>query len=299
MNALRFQAKSYTIADVFDLVFPYDAKSNRYLCMVYHCFLDDSKDRHQTKLMVSAGFFGTKDDWSNLRAGWARILRKHGIEYFKSSEYYRLSGQFSKFKSGEYPPPRGREAAEQIRSELQAKLEQCPNIYGIGVMVLLEDYKRVLSRPEAQRVIPLDPYHTALDSVIYETVKAVNRRPGPNVVAFVHDDGPDFASLEVSYRKFRDKNPKTARSLGGFAGLDDRQHPPLQAADMVSNYAMQLGLKALAKGGTALTAVCKEMTANIRKLAYWDENYILSYLKSQLVHRKLPIPIDLQDERYN
>ena len=66
--------------------------------MVYHCFLDDSKDKHQKKLMVSAGFFGRKEDWDGLRLAWKSVLKSHGIDYFKSSEYYRLDGQFERFE---------------------------------------------------------------------------------------------------------------------------------------------------------------------------------------------------------
>lgn len=299
MNILECQEVDYTIEDLFDLVFPADMEVNGYLSMIYNCFLDDSKDKNQTKLMVSAGFFGTKDDWGDLRARWSGVLKRHGLDYFKSSEYYSLTGQFKEFRTNKYPPPTGREAAERIRSELQAKLEQCPNIHGIGVMVLLEDYYRVLARPEAQGILPSEPYHTALDSVIYETVKMIKLQPGRNLVAFVHDDGPDFDSLRVSYQKFKEKNPITAKKLGGFVPMDDKVHPPLQAADMVSNYSMHLGLEAIAKGGTALKAACKEMKANMGKLAYWDENYILGYLKSHLVKRGEPIPIDFENISYD
>ena len=59
--------------------------------MVYHCFLDDSKDKEQTRLMASAGFFANKHDWGNFRLGWTRVLRAHGLEYFKSREYYSLN----------------------------------------------------------------------------------------------------------------------------------------------------------------------------------------------------------------
>jgi hypothetical protein len=267
--------------------------------MVYHCHLDDSKDKNQTKIMVSAGFFGTKEDWGSLRIAWKSVLRNHGIEYFKSSEYNNLTGQFAKFRTDQYPRPKGREAAQQIREELQGVLEKHPNIHGIGVLILLEDYSRALARPDAEGVLPPNPYHAALNSVIYETVKLISLRRGHNAVAFVHDDGPDFGSLESSYKHFAAGNPITAKRLGGFAGLDDKQHPPLQAADMVSNYAMQRGLEALGRNDGSLKTVVKEMKTNIKKLGYWDENYVLSVLKHQLLTKGRTIPIDLQDERYD
>ena len=64
--------------------------------MVYDCFLDDSKDANQSKLFVSAGFFGSRDDWSSLRNAWRAVLREKEIEYFKSSEYNHLTHQFGR-----------------------------------------------------------------------------------------------------------------------------------------------------------------------------------------------------------
>jgi hypothetical protein len=267
--------------------------------MLYRSFLDDSKDRSQSKLMVSAGFFADRGDWASLRLAWKKVLKSHGLDYFKSSEYYRLGGQFAKFKSASYPPPTGREAARQIRNELQKTLEQRPRILGIAVAILLEDYRRALARPDAAGVLPADPYHTALNSIIFETVKRVNLLPGVNKVAFIHDDGPNMKSLVSSYKHFKRGNPTTARTLAGFGGLDDKEHPELQAADMIANYAMQRGLEALQEREKNLKTIIGELTRNFVMFGYWDENYILSAIKSIRKERGLSIPIDLQGEEYD
>jgi hypothetical protein len=65
---------------------------------------------------------------------------------------------------------------------------------------------------------------------------------------------------------------------------------------MVSNYTMQLGLEGLEKGD--MKANLNEMKANMLKLGFWDENYILSVVKHKLVRHGRPIPVDLQDEAY-
>ena len=88
--------------------------------MVFHCFLDDSKDQIQSKVFVSAGFFGSLDHWQQVRLAWGKCLKENGLEYFKTSEYKSLTGQFSKFKTADYPPPRGRERASEIREALLA-----------------------------------------------------------------------------------------------------------------------------------------------------------------------------------
>jgi hypothetical protein len=254
--------------DVVGEAFPADMKVKGYLCMVYDCFLDDSKDKDQTRLMVSAGFFGTKEDWGSLRVAWKKVLKKHDIDYFKSREQYWLEGQFAKFKTDAYPTPKGRDAANQVRSELQAVLERHPSILGIAITVPLEAYNRVLSRPEAKEALPANPYCAALNSVMFETVKRIKNIRGHNMVAFVHDDGPDFNSLRSSYGEFKKLNPNTAKFMGGFIPCDDKDYPEIQAADMISNYTMQLGLDCLTRGD--LKAKVKEMIPNIRLLGFWN-----------------------------
>ena len=108
---------------------------NGYLCMVYECFLDDSKDAKQSLMFVSAGFFGTRDDWSSLRRAWNAVLKEKGIEYFKSSEYNHLTHQFANFRTSAYPPPSGRNAAKEIKGALQQVVGRHPFILSSEVLV--------------------------------------------------------------------------------------------------------------------------------------------------------------------
>jgi Protein of unknown function (DUF3800) len=266
--------------------------------MVFHCFLDDSKDQNQSKLMVAAGFFGNQDDWKSLRIAWSGALKKHGLEYFKSSEYNHLNGQFDRFrKDPNYPKPKGREAAHAIRSELQAILRNHPRIFSTGICIPLDDYAKVCARPEAAKVFKSNtPYHRALEAVMFETVQMVRSIPGRNAVAFVHDDGQDFDELHALYQRFKIKNPKTARFLGGFQSLNDKEHPPLQLADMIANFTLETGLSWLENGREPRLA--KEMGENIGKLGIWTEHVLLSVMKRNLILLGEPVPDDLQADEY-
>jgi len=291
-------AKSqFHIEDLFDLVFPSDEHTIGYMCMLYHCFLDDSKDQTQSKLIISAGFVGTKDDWHKLRVAWKKRLRKDGLKYFKTSEYKMLEGEFGQFKTAAYPPPTGRQKAAQIRSDLQQILKQNPRIAAIGNAVPVEDYARVMARPEADGIFFGNPYHRALDNVMLETVNLIHKLVGHNTkVAFVHDDGPDFDELRAVYEAFKIANPRTAESLAGFLPLSDKDHPPLQLADMVANYTLGVGQTWLENGREAKLAT--EMEENIGKLGIWTEHVMLSVLKHNLMRQGKPIPVDLQGEEY-
>jgi hypothetical protein len=120
--------------------------------MVYHSFLDDSKDKGAQRIMVSAGFYAGRGDWESFRIDWKKILNTHGLEYFKSSECDCVNGQFQHFrKSGKlYPTQKEKDKAREVRVELQSVLSHHPAIRGIGVAVQLEDYRRIgaLSRSE-------------------------------------------------------------------------------------------------------------------------------------------------------
>jgi len=261
--------------------------------MLYHGFLDDSKDQNQSKLLVSAGFVGTKDAWHKLRVAWKKRLKKDGLKYFKTSEYKMLEGEFSQFKSTFYPPPTGREKAAEIRSDLQAILRNNPDIAAVGIAIPVDDYKKVCARPEAAEIFKGNPYQRALEGVMFETVKLVSPQ---DKVTFAHDDGPDFDVLRAVYEGFKIANPRTAESMAEFVPLCDKEHPPLQLADMVANFTLGVGLDWLVNGREVKWAT--EMESNIAKLGIWTEHVMLSILKRNLIRFGKPIPADLQGEEY-
>ncbi len=264
--------------------------------MVYQGFLDDSKDANQSKMFVCAGFFGSNDDWGSLRIDWDRILRENEIDYFKSYEYNHLTGQFARFRTSAYPPPSGRQAAKGIKDALLQVIKNHRSIRGAGVAILVEDFEKVCARPEAAGVFGGSPYHRALESVMFETVKMIRKGSPHNMVAFVHDDESDFATLHQVYLGFRKLNPKTAKRMGGFGALSDKQHPPLQIADMIANNTLEIGMKYITKGQPDQAKA--SMRENINLLGYWNEHYMLSALKHNLIRVGRPIPLDLDTEDY-
>jgi hypothetical protein len=247
-------------------------------------------------MLVSAGFFATKDEWGKLRTAWIKRLREDGLEYFKTSEYKMLSGQFARFKTDTYPPPTGREKARQIRYDLQAIMRGIPGIQGIGVAIPMDTYAKVAARPEAAEIFQGNPYQRALESVIFETLKHVRRKSGRNVVAFFHDNGPDCDELRVYYTAFKDINPKTAKLMHGFQPQDDKENPPLQAADMAANFTLEKSLE-FRETNQRLDSL-EQMEGSIQRLCVWNEHYMLSVLKRHLIRTNKPIPPDLQSDSY-
>jgi hypothetical protein len=59
------------------------------------------------------------------------------------------------------------------------------------------------------------------------------------IVTFGHDDGDDFDVLRSVYRKFKETNKHHAKRMADFVPLDDKLHPPVQAADVAAYVAFK------------------------------------------------------------
>jgi hypothetical protein len=257
--------------------------------MVYHAYLDDSKDRGAKRVMVSAGFCANTRDWQDFTEDWQRVLDKHGLRYFKSSECHYVNGEFKKFRKGKYARPEEHQIANQIRAELQKVLASHPRIRAIGIAVQVEDYRKIASLPEAKSHLPIDPYRAALSSVMLETIKHAKELSRHPLVVFVHDDGDDFDGLCNCFREFRKKNRKTAKFTRTFIPMDDKGTPALQAADLIANHTAFLAGKRLDN-----KEVVAEMRSNISGLKIWEKNYMKGLLRHLLTKHKQPIPLALE-----
>jgi hypothetical protein len=203
--------------------------------VVYEGYVDDSKDRHAEKVVVSGIFIGHQEAWASLRAKWKKRLDKDGMRYFKASEYYGLRGEFQQFRSeADYPVPSGRNAARLIFDDLEVIINQT-EIASMGVVIPVQDFNEVLADPRAKGRLPTNAYSLALNLCFYQTVQELNKVPGRHVVRFVHDCDDRFSIYKECYDRFKDANPKTAKQMCGFTALDDKEHPPLQAADLAAN----------------------------------------------------------------
>jgi len=296
IDVCECQCTEFHTEDLYNLVFPPDMDVEGQLCMVFQCFLDDSKDQDQSKVFVSAGFFGTIEYWSDLRVAWSKCLKHYGLEYFKTSEYKMLREQFARFKTAAYPAPTGREKANEIRDSLLEIPRNLSGIKGIGCIIPVEDYAKVCARPEAKEFFETMPYRRALEGIFGEVCRAIETLPGKHAVAFVHDDGEDFDELRRYYNEYRAINQRHARIMSGFQPLDDKRHPPLQMADAIANFTQEKGIEWLQNGRQTLTSA---WPFNVYRLGIWTEEYMLGLLKLELKRRGKPIPADLQSEKYD
>lgn len=71
-----------------------------------------------------------------------------------------------------------------------------------------------------------------------------------NPIAIQFDESSDACRLYGCYKKAKEINPTFREHLGAIAFVDDKKHPPVQAADMLGN----LALKAWRRGLGGLEA---------------------------------------------
>ncbi len=266
-----------SMRELSQVVFPH-ANGGKRFCMIVQSFLDDSADQRQEKVVIYAGFMGTATYWDELGVSWKKILRKHRIQYFHSTECRSLTGEFARFySSANYPKPAGREAANKIKAVLKGIIERV-GVTGVAVGVLVPDYAEVLAMPEAQGKLNPDPSELAFQSVMFECAKAVRKIGANNKVTFVCDNSTRADRLSAIYREYREKNPKTAKMIGGLTHLDDKECPPLQAADLMAHLAHDLLLDKINSGNNPQL---QELRGSVRLVAYLDKKYILSVLEAQ------------------
>jgi hypothetical protein len=121
-----------------------DHREDWILAVVCKCFMDDSKDSQQSTMLVCAGWIGERNDWLDFSRRWNKLLKAEGIDYFKTSEYKMLKGQFEKFRK--LPIPDGRSAAKVVRDDLLAIIRSYDNLRSVGVCIPMDEWNTVASR---------------------------------------------------------------------------------------------------------------------------------------------------------
>jgi hypothetical protein len=78
----------------------------------------------------------------------------------------------------------------------------------------------------------------------------------------------------------------------GFSESDDKVMPPLQAADLIANHSLEIGLDWMDNGKTK--AKESELQSSMGFLSVWREDYAKGVLHHELKRKGLPIPVDLE-----
>lgn len=241
-----------TWADVSSI---FDLAPDDYFAMLYRTYIDDSADQRQEFVMVAGALMGTDKQWGEFSRKWKMCLRRHGLEYFRSSEYNSLTKQFERFHDEKtYPKPTGRDAARAIRDELDAIIKKF-KLLGIASVIPLPMYRQIVEEYRLTEKLDPDPFSAAMQNVMQECALLARdqllrgKKDRENIIAFVCDDSDNAAKYAAAYAGFKFKNVRFNDALGGMTHQDDKKLPPLQAADMVASIGKEMGFEYLKSGG--------------------------------------------------
>lgn len=215
--------------------------------MLYRTWFDDTWDEKHEKYAVATGLIARHRTWSDFAEAWKAALHASPrIEYFYVKELRRLDGQFLQFRDPvKWPKPTGSKAASDKRERLRKVIETNGQLAAISVGVLIEDFNLLRDAdPRAAEFFRPDPYEMALQCFVLEVARMVRRISkeqglGDNghCVGFVSDLDERASTYTSVYGDFVKKNPDLAQVMRGLSHLDDKKWAPLQAADMVANFA--------------------------------------------------------------
>ena len=155
-----------------------------------------------------------------------------------------------------------------VRDDLD-KIIHTSMLTGVGVAVSVPFHGVMRNDSGKFGAIPAVPYRLAFQQVLAECAKAMKVLGRGNMVTFGHDDGNDYDDLRRIYLDFKKANPRYQSVMGDFVPLDDKQHPPVQAADVSASIVRKY---AEAYASNPTTDNMKRMKDNMYKIVNWLDN---------------------------
>jgi hypothetical protein len=265
-----------------------------WIAVLYRSYIDDSKDQKQEEIVTAGAVVAAHGDWSAIRNQWKARLRRDGLKYFRSTDYYSLRGEFDRFRDPKkYPKPEGSETAKKLRDDLEKILNNAP-VIGIGVAIPVKLYREFRETiPGAAEKFGSDIFYSALQTLMIEcgwTVRdhmPLDKKNRPNRLSFIYDKDERAAFYGAIFDDFQKRNPVVGEMLDGLVPLDDKLHPPLQAADMMASLTKELMLPWLPEVTTRhlrLADLHKEpprLKNTAYRIVYWDWEWMEVLLAGQ------------------
>jgi hypothetical protein len=266
------------LGELLEFVFDGDCK-RKYLAVLWTGAIDDSADRTQQEVIISAALIGKREEWEDLRVDWRRRLDQDEIPYFKSSHCLGLWGPFSKYRDVvKYPKPVGRKIADKIQDDLDQIIHRC-GLKGVGAIIPVPLYKRFQSDPIYSGVCSKDPYHWAVQTVWMQCTTAMQELGRGNVITFAHDDGDNFPVLHKLYKDYKKKNKNTSKRLADFIPLDDKTHSSIQAADVAASVTHHYAVEWI---NDPSETKLQRLNKTMYRISIWDERFARLILDNEL-----------------
>ena len=240
----------------------------RLFAMLLRVYIDDSADQKQEKAVVAGAFVGKFGQWSELSTLWRRRLKRDGLKYFRSTEYYSLREEFARYRDPvKYPKPEGSEAACALREDLDAIIKKS-QVMGVAAAIPLDLYNKFRETvPGAKDVFGKDAFDGALQSLIARCVRISKREFNGTHLSFVCDQSNSAPRILEVFRKLKQSDTDIAEIAEGLVHWDDKKFPPLQAADLMAHLAREYFMGWLADPNTV---TLKRLQDSVYNICRWD-----------------------------
>jgi len=233
------------------------------------CYLDESSDSQGRDILTVAGFMQHNSNWLIMEYEWDKILQRPEIDipFFRATDCLNVSGVFAKYRADPtQATDEERQRCAAVRTALMASMKGC-SLVGSSVSIALSDYYDVYkNEPNAKRHFSKDPLYTGLQYEMQTVVEGVSRYYPNEKVAFVYDERRDISKhIEAVYSEMKANNPTWAKYMGSLSHMDDKDTPPLQAADLLGSE-VRLRTQALWAGTKTAEEAFDDLTESVN---YW------------------------------
>lgn len=252
--------------------------------------LEDSADQKRERIFVASGLAARELVWNDVEDQWWARLSQDNVAYFRSSDCKRLDGPFRHLRSQK----NGREIANLLRDELETYLVSA-NVSGFALGVVMADYREVLQKvPAAQIFYEDDPTVMAFYHLMYEINRTIRRKAKGCSVAFIYDKSSASEKVAHAFNALKTAHPVSGRSMATFAPLDDRDHAPLQAADMLGDVCRGIFESWLNQGRPRCVPIPERWQSNLVFTGKFDKEYLIYTVQTNLANprfRKGLLPV--------
>jgi hypothetical protein len=268
-----------------------------YFAMLLRTYIDDSADETQEKAVVAGAYVGFYHQWNKLQTRWKARLKRDGIKYFRSSDYYSLRGEFSRFKdSVKYPKPQGSQAAAAMLNDLESII-QATGVMGLAVCVDMAAYREIrANKLHAAEIFPEDAFEMAVQWLIKGCAELVRDEfkgfQGQRRIAFVCDESSSAPRISRVYSGFKAVHSDLAEYMAGLVHQDDQRFPQLQAADLMAHLAKGRFIDWLNDPNGEIFTSKPQMRKRLERLsvhyiAAWNREHMLDVLANEIKARGL------------
>lgn len=226
-----------SICDLAPFIFP---RGRNGVYMVIGLYADDSTDQPEQHMQTAGAVFGWPADIFEAERQWEQHLIQAGIEYFKASEAECLEEQFEPLRLG-MSLNSARAKADSTRRDL-VDLIGSTRLSATAVSIVLKDFNDLVSsNPKARYYYGTDSTILVYGMLIKGTIELIQelypQNANRDTIAFMFDEHRNFLNAEAAYMSLKKRDTVCASMMGVVSHGDDKQHKPLQIADLIAHEA--------------------------------------------------------------